>query len=195
MVKCRRMKRQRCMSKNWIYSWLWKSSRIRQQSYRSESIGTKTDILTSGSTVNNHISKKNGIRIQCNTENFVSIVVPGLSASSSSSSHPSTSMTPSTQENHCSTSSSSSSTSPTTTVLSDSDSRKGRPVWDRFPSSICVKFSCWTNRKGRPVKWYLSSACVKFQCWWSKGETRCLPWIQSQARSPSQPKNFFLKIK
>ena len=40
----------------------------------------------------------NGIRIQCNTENFVPIVVPGLSASSSSSSHPSTSMTPSRQE-------------------------------------------------------------------------------------------------
>ena len=34
---------------------------------------------------------KNGIRIQCNTENFVPIVVPGLSAISSSSSHPSTS--------------------------------------------------------------------------------------------------------
>ena len=33
---------------------------------------------------------KNGIRIQCNTENFVSIVVSGLSTSSSSSSHPST---------------------------------------------------------------------------------------------------------
>ena len=38
---------------------------------------------------------KNGIRIQYNTENFVPIVVPGLSSSSSSSSHPSTSMTPS----------------------------------------------------------------------------------------------------
>ena len=37
---------------------------------------------------------KNGIRIQCNTENFVPIVVPGLSSSSSSGSHPSTSMTP-----------------------------------------------------------------------------------------------------
>ena len=30
---------------------------------------------------------KNGIRIQCNTENFVPIVVPGLTSSSSSSSH------------------------------------------------------------------------------------------------------------
>ena len=37
----------------------------------------------------------NGIRIQCNTENFVPIVVPGLSASSSSSFPSSTSMTPS----------------------------------------------------------------------------------------------------
>ena len=41
---------------------------------------------------------ENGVRIQCNTENFVPIVVPGLSASSSSSSHSSTSMTPSRQE-------------------------------------------------------------------------------------------------
>ena len=40
----------------------------------------------------------NGIRIQCNTENFVPIVVPGLSASLSSGSCQSTSMTPSRQE-------------------------------------------------------------------------------------------------
>ena len=33
----------------------------------------------------NHISLKNGIRIQCNTDNFVPIVVLGLSTSSSSS--------------------------------------------------------------------------------------------------------------
>ena len=58
---------------------------------------------------------KDGIRIICNTENFVPIVVPGLSSSSSSSSHPSTSMTPSRQESHHPTSSSSSSSSPTTT--------------------------------------------------------------------------------
>ena len=37
---------------------------------------------------------KNGIRIQCDTENFVPIVVPGLSTSSSSGSHHSTSKTP-----------------------------------------------------------------------------------------------------
>ena len=52
---------------------------------------------------------KNGIRIQCNTENFVPIMVPGLSTSSSSSSHPSASMTPSRQERNLPTSSSSSS--------------------------------------------------------------------------------------
>ena len=84
----------------------------------------KTDILTSGSTVKNHISLKNGIRKQCNTENFVPIVVPGLSASSSSSFHSSTSMTPSRQERNHPTSSSSSSTSPTTTGLGDSETRE-----------------------------------------------------------------------
>ena len=67
---------------------------------------------------------KNGIRIQCNTENFVPIVIPGLSSSSSSSSHSSTSMTPSRQESNHLTSSSSLSTSPTTTVLSDSETRE-----------------------------------------------------------------------
>ena len=66
---------------------------------------------------------KNGIRIQCNTETFVPIVVPGLTLSSSSSSHPSTSMTPSRQESNHPTSSSSSSTSPTTTVSSESATR------------------------------------------------------------------------
>ena len=66
---------------------------------------------------------KNGFRIQCISENFVPIVVPGLSASSSSSSLSSTSMTPSRQEIDHPTSSSSSSTSPTmtsSTVSSDS---------------------------------------------------------------------------
>ena len=64
---------------------------------------------------------KNGIRITCNTENFVPIVVPGLSSSSSGSS--STSRTPSKQESHCSTPSSSSSSSPTATS-SDNETRE-----------------------------------------------------------------------
>ena len=52
-----------------------------------------------------HLIKK-GIRIICNTEKFVPIVVPGLSSSSSGSS--STSRTPLKQESHSSSSSSSS---------------------------------------------------------------------------------------
>ena len=52
---------------------------------------------------------RSGIRIPCNTENFVPIEVPGLSANSSSGSDSSTSRTLSRQESHCSTSSSSSS--------------------------------------------------------------------------------------
>ena len=58
-----------------------------------------------------HGQKPNGIRIICNTENFVPIVVPGLSSSSSGSS--STSKTPVKQESHSSSFSSSSSSSPT----------------------------------------------------------------------------------
>ena len=63
---------------------------------------------------------KNGIRTQCNTENFVPN--PGLSTSSSSGSHPSTSRTPSRQESHHPTSFSSSSYSPTTTASSKVES-------------------------------------------------------------------------
>ena len=58
---------------------------------------------------------KDGIRIICNTENFVPIVVPGLSSSSSGSS--STSKTPSRQESHSSSSSSASSSSPTASEI------------------------------------------------------------------------------
>ena len=43
---------------------------------------------------------KNGIRLQCNTENFVFIVVPGLSTSSSSGSHHFTSTTLQRQERY-----------------------------------------------------------------------------------------------
>ena len=58
---------------------------------------------------------KDGIRIICNTENFVPTVVPGLSSSSSASS--STSRTPLRQESHSSSSSSSSSSSPTVSEM------------------------------------------------------------------------------
>ena len=74
---------------------------------------------------------KNGFRIQCNTENFVPMVVPGLSTSSSSNLLSSTSMTPSRQ-------SSSSSTSPSitsSTVSSESVARqvRGDPY---FPETL-----------------------------------------------------------
>ena len=59
---------------------------------------------------------KNGIRIICNTENFVPIVVPGLSSSSSGSS--STSRILMRKESHSSSSSSSSPSSPTVGDLS-----------------------------------------------------------------------------
>ena len=58
---------------------------------------------------------KDGIRIICNTEHFVPIVVPGLSSLSSGSS--STSKTPSKHESHSSFSSSSSSPSPTVSEI------------------------------------------------------------------------------
>ena len=59
---------------------------------------------------------EDGIRIFCHTENFVPIVVPGLSSSSSTSS--SSSRTPLKQESHSSSSSSSSPSSPTVGDLS-----------------------------------------------------------------------------
>ena len=64
-----------------------------------------------------HLSK-DGIRIICNTENFVPIMVPGLSTSSSSGSDQSASKTPSRQESHSSSSSSTSSSSPTVGEIS-----------------------------------------------------------------------------
>ena len=83
---------------------------------------------------------KNGIRIQCNTENFVPIVVLGLSSSSSSHFPFSTSMTPSRQEIDHPTSSSSSSTLPTTavTVSSDSETRAREDLSgiDSHPASV-----------------------------------------------------------
>ena len=70
----------------------------------------KTGIPTNGLMFKKPHLIKNGIRIVCNTENFVPIVVPGLSSSSSTSS--STSRTRMRQESHSSSSSSSSPSSP-----------------------------------------------------------------------------------
>ena len=92
---------------------------------------------------------KNGIRIQCNTENFVLIVVPGLSTSSSSGSHQSTSRTPSKQESHCSTSCSSSSSSPTATS-SDNETRESEDRIESDTSPVPVSPNV-DDRTGQPV--------------------------------------------
>ena len=94
---------------------------------------------------------KKGIRIQCNTENFVPIVVPGLSSSSSSSSYHSTSMTPSRQGSHCSTSSSSSSSSPTTATSSDNETREREDRTESDTSPVIVSSFNVDDRTGQPV--------------------------------------------
>ena len=87
---------------------------------------------------------KDGIQIICNTENFVPIVVPGLSSSSSASS--STSRTPMKQESHSSSSSSSSSSSP---AVSEIQTQEGE---DRIESDISPVHVSTTvdDRSGRP---------------------------------------------
>ena len=76
---------------------------------------------------------KDGIRIICNTENFVPIVVPGLTSSSSTSS--STSRTPMRQESHSSSSSSSSPSSPTVGEISVRE-REDAPDSDISPAPV-----------------------------------------------------------
>ena len=87
---------------------------------------------------------KNGIRIPCNTENFVPIVVPSLSSSSSGSS--STSKTPSTQESHSSSSSSTSSSSP---IVSEIQTREREDRIDISPVQVSNSVD---DRSGRPDK-------------------------------------------
>ena len=94
--------------------------------------GQKPDLIT------------NCVRIQCNTENFVPIVVPGLSTSSSSKLPSSTTMTLSMREIDHPTSSSSSSTSSTmtsSTVSSDSGTRARGDLCgiDSFPVPVSSK--------------------------------------------------------
>ena len=88
---------------------------------------------------------KNGIRIPCNTENFVPVVVPGLS-NSSSRSDSSTSRTLSRQESHCSTSSSSSSSSPTVSEIQTRE-QEDRTESDISPVTVSTTVD---ERSGRP---------------------------------------------
>ena len=86
-----------------------------------------------------------GFRIQCNTENFVPVVVLGLSASSSSSSSTSTPMTPSKEIDH--------SDHPPVIVSSESVDRQVRrdPYGtDHHPAIVQVKV-VWRARTERPI--------------------------------------------
>ena len=91
---------------------------------------------------------KNGIRIICNTENFVPIVVPGLTSSSSTSS--SSLRTPIKQESHSSSSSSSSSSpsSPTVGEMSIRE-REDAPNSDISPVPVSELVD---DRTGEPVE-------------------------------------------
>ena len=92
----------------------------------------------------NHISLKTEFGYLCNTENFVPIVVPGLSSSSSGSS--STSKTSSRQESHSSSSSSTSSSSPTESEI---QSREREDGIDSDISPVPVSTSVG-DRSGQP---------------------------------------------
>ena len=104
----------------------------------------KTGIPTNGSMVKKPHLIKNGIRIICNTENFVPIVVPGLSSSSSGSS--STSRTPLKQESH---SSSSSSSSPSSPAVGDLSVREREDVTNSDISPVPVS-EFVDDSSGRP---------------------------------------------
>ena len=104
----------------------------------------KTDIPLNGSMGKKHISLKTGFGHPA-TQNFVPIVVPGLSTNSSSGSS-STSKTPSRQESHCSTSFSSSSSSPTVGEIQTRE-REDRTESDFSPVTVSTTVD---DRSGRP---------------------------------------------
>ena len=156
-----------------------------------------TDTLTSGSTVKNHISLKNGIRIQCKTENFVPFVVLGLSTSSFSSLPSSTSMTPLRQEIDHPKSSSRSSTSPSMTSSTVSKvwiDKNGETCtgWITIPQSCPVNVwkgkngetrtllkrqkSCWLNQ---PKSWNQ----IRIRITSEYGKTRIIPMYRNGCKN------------
>ena len=90
---------------------------------------------------------KDGIRIICNTENFVPIVVPGLTSSSSTSS--SSLRTPIKQESHSS--SSSSSSSPSSPTVGEMSVREREDALDSDISPVPVS-ELVDDRSGEPVE-------------------------------------------
>ena len=100
---------------------------------------------------------KNGTRIICNTENFVPIVVPGLSSSSSASS--STLRTPMKQESH---SSSSSSSSPSSLTESEIQIREREDGINSDTSPVPVS-ELVDDRTGQPVKFRHTRMVARIQ--------------------------------
>ena len=146
---CRRMKWQLCMPKNWIYSWLWKSSKTRQLYCRWESFAMKTDIPMNGSTVKNHISLKTEFGFFATRRTSSLSWFQACQRVSSSGSYQSTSRTPSRQESHCSVSSSSSSSSPTATTSDNrTREREDRTESDASPVPVSTNVD---DRTGQPV--------------------------------------------
>ena len=111
---------------------------------------------------------KDGIRIICNTENFVPIVVPGLSSSSSGSS--STLRTHMKQESHSSSSSSSSPSSPTVGEIQARE-REDAPNSDISPVTVSTTVD---ERSGRPdIDQASKIPKTKKKNHRKNGETRC----------------------
>ena len=143
------MKRPQKMSKNWIF--------LDHESFENTPAVLSLGKLCVGNGyffewINGRKTHliKNGIRIQCDTENFVPNVVPGLTTSSSSGSHHSTSMTSSRQERKCSTSSSGSSSSPTVTS-SGNETREREDQSEIDSSPVLVSSSNVDDRSETPV--------------------------------------------
>ena len=131
------------MSKNWIYILDYESARKHASSIVARKLCDENGYSYEWINGQKPHLIKNGIRIPCNTENFVPNVVPGLS-SSSSVSDPSTSRTLSRQESPYSTSSSSSSSSPTVSEI------QTREREDRTESDISPVTVSTTVDPGRP---------------------------------------------
>ena len=154
MEKCRRMRRQLCMSKNWICSWLWKSSKTRQQYCLLESFAMKTDILMNGSMVKNHISLKTGFGYSATRRTsfrwwflvWQRVLPPVLILQ-----HPwhlqgrklIILRLPQPHLLH--------QLRHLQLCQATATPEHEKTCVGRFPSSICVKWTCWKERTGRPV--------------------------------------------
>ena len=125
----------------------------RQQDCRSESFAMNTGTLTTGSTVNKPRLIKDSIRTQSAIqENFVPIVVPGLSTSSSSAKSPSSSSTDTYEGRRFN--------------LLTSSSSPHLP----HQHSDCAKATVETGAQGRPV-WDSDSSSPVHQCLSSHDDT------------------------